>query len=122
MKVHIPSLSYGSFDYITTQKELRYAKQYKAILQKEKHKEENYDAKEYLTLRECQIREVYDPHCVYLTCKGQGDDEWRYMRSFTITSTLCHAILPRTEDELSENEIVEKQFGTEYQIYTGCRS
>jgi hypothetical protein len=30
----IPSLSYGSFDYITTHKELRYAKPYKAILQK----------------------------------------------------------------------------------------
>jgi hypothetical protein len=100
-----PSLSYGSFDYITTQKELRYAKVYKSILQKEKHKEEDYEAEEYLTLRECQIREIFDRHCVYLACKGQGGDEWRYMRSFTITSTLCHAILPRTEDGLSENEI-----------------
>ena len=28
------------------------------------------------------------------------------MRAFTITSTLCHAILPRTDKDLTENELV----------------
>jgi hypothetical protein len=28
------------------------------------------------------------------------------MRAFTITSMLCHAILPRAEKDLSENELV----------------
>ena len=36
----------------------------------------------------------------------QGGDEWRYMCAFTINSTLCHAILPRSETNLSENEII----------------
>ena len=47
--------------------------------------------------------EIYDLHCVYAACKGQVGNEWHYMRSFAITSTLCHAILPCTDDGLSEH-------------------
>ncbi len=39
-------------------------------------------------------------------CKGQGGDEWKYMRAFTITSMLCHAIWPRTDKDLTENQLV----------------
>ena len=40
-----------------------------------------------------------------MACKGQGGDDWRYMRAFTITSTLCHAVLPRSEEGLADNEV-----------------
>jgi hypothetical protein len=86
-------------------KDARYARQFQDILVKEKHKEDEYEPEDYLTLRETAIRQIFDRHSVYLACKGQGGDDWRYMRTFTITSTLCHAILPRTEDGLAENEV-----------------
>ena len=94
----MPSLSYGSFDYITAHIEMRYPTQFKDILQKEKHNDDNYEPEEYLTIREITMREIFDQHGVYVACNGQGGDEWRYMRSFTISSTLCYAILPRTEN------------------------
>ena len=47
---------------------------------------------------------IFDRHCVYAASKGQGGDEWCYMRAFTITSTSCHAILPRSDGQLSDKE------------------
>ena len=102
----IPSLTYGCFDNITKHKDMNYARQFKDILQKEKYSEDDYVLEDYLSLREAAIREIFDRHCVYAACKGQGGDEWRYMRAFTITLTLCYAILPRTDKDLSENELV----------------
>jgi hypothetical protein len=100
----IPSLTYGCFDYVTETKEFDYARRFSEILRKEKFQEEDYDPEDYITVRESAIREIYDKHCVYAACKGQGGDEWRVMRAFTFTSTSCHAILPRSDDDLSDRE------------------
>jgi hypothetical protein len=100
-----PNFSYGHFDYVTTVKEYDYARKFSEIISKDIHEEDNYEVEEYLTLREASIRELFDKHCVYLATRGQGGDEWRYLRCFTFTSTLCHAILPRSEEGLSEDWI-----------------
>ena len=100
-----PNLSYSHFDYVTAVKDFDYARKFSDILKKELHNDVNYEVEDYLTLREASIREIYDKHCVYLATKGQGGDEWRYMCAFTITSTLCHAILPRSDEGLSDQEI-----------------
>ena len=106
LQTTMPSLTYGCFDYITAHKELHYARQFKEILVKEKHNDDDDKPEDYLSIRESAIQEIYDRHCVYAACKGQGGDEWRYMRAFTITSTLCHAILPRMEKDLTENKLL----------------
>ena len=73
-------------------------------MQKDKHTDDDYNPYEYLSQRKASIREIYDKHCVYAACKGQGGDEWQVMRAFTITSTSCHAILPRSDEELLDRE------------------
>jgi hypothetical protein len=75
------------------------------ILQKETFNNDDCQPEDYLSIRDIAIREIFDRHCVYVAYKGQGGDEWRYMGSFTITSMLCHAILPCTDDGLSEQEL-----------------
>ena len=70
---------------MTDTKEFEYARRFSEILRKEKHNEEDYDPEDYITVRESAIREIYDKHCVYAACKGQGGDEWRVMRAFTFT-------------------------------------
>ena len=84
----IPSLTCGSFDYISTHNDMSNAKQFKEILQKDKHSEDDYNTEDYLLIRENTVRELFDRHCVYAACKDQGGDEWRHMHVFTITSTL----------------------------------
>jgi hypothetical protein len=98
-------MTYSDFDYVTEPKEFEYARRFGEILKKELHNEDDYEPDDYLSNRDSTIREIFDRHCVYLACKGQGGDEWRYLRSFTITSTMCHAILPRTDDGLSDEEV-----------------
>ena len=49
--------------------------------------------------------EKYLIDIVFILPKGQGGDKWRYLRSFTITSMMCHAVLPRNEERLSEEEV-----------------
>jgi hypothetical protein len=101
----LPSLTYGCFDYITAHKEMGYAKQFSEILQKETHTDDDYNPEDYLSIRDAALRDIFDRHNVYAACKGQDGDEWRSMRTFTITLTLCHAILPRTDKDLSDNKI-----------------
>jgi hypothetical protein len=100
----MPSLTYGCFDYVTTQNDIEYARQFSDILRKDIHSAEDYDPEDYLTEREKFMREIYDKHCLYAACKGQGGDEWRVMRAFTFTSTSCHAILPRSDEDLNDSE------------------
>lgn len=70
----MPSLTYGSFDYITTHKEMNYTKQFKKILVKEKHVDDDYEPEDFLSIRESALGGLYDRHSVYSACKGQGGD------------------------------------------------
>ncbi len=72
---------------------------------KKNYNDDDYDPEDYLSIRDVAIREIFDKHCVYAASNGQGGDEWQFMCAFIITSTLCHAILPRTDDGLSDTEI-----------------
>ena len=54
------SLIYGCFDYITTHKEMHYARQFKEIIVKEKHNDNDYKPEDYLSIRESAIQEIYD--------------------------------------------------------------
>ena len=101
----IPSMTYSDLNCITKQREFDYARQYGDILKKELHNKDDYKQEYYLSIRDSAIRKIFDRHCVYLACKGQGGDEWGYLRSFTLTSTMCHAILPRSEEGLSQEEV-----------------
>jgi len=71
----IPSLTYGCFDYATDQKDIEYARQFSNILWKDMHTEEDYNPEDYISERESAIREIYNKHCVYAACKGQGGDD-----------------------------------------------
>ena len=72
MQSTMPSLTYGCFDYVTTQNDIEYARQFSDILRKDIHSAEDYDPEDYLTEREKFMREIYDKHCLYAACKGQG--------------------------------------------------
>lgn len=48
-------------------------------------------------------------HCVYLTSKGQGRGEWQFLRAFTITSTMCYAVLPQVS--IGSNYIASRILG-----------
>ena len=88
----IPSLTYGSFDYITPYNEINFAHKFLEILQKEMHADDDCEPEDYLSIQEAALHELFYRHCVYAACKGEGGDEWRYTRAFTITLTLHHAI------------------------------
>jgi hypothetical protein len=101
----IPSLSYACFDYVPVASDRAYSKTFSQILRKQTYDEDDYDPTTFLSERESFLREIFDRHCVYLACKDQGGDDWRFLRCFTITSTLCHVILPRVKQMLNEEHI-----------------
>ncbi len=43
---------------------------------KQTYNDDDYDSEDYLFIRNVAIREIFDRHCVYAACKGQGGDEW----------------------------------------------
>ena len=98
-------MTYGDFDYVTEQREFNYARWYVNIIKKELHNEDDYEPEDYLSIHDAAIREFSDRYCVYLAFKGQGGDELWYLRSFTITSTMCHSVLPRDKEGLSQEEV-----------------
>ena len=55
LQTTIPSLTYWCFDYITTHKEMHYARQFKEILVKEKHNDDDDKPEDYLSIRESAI-------------------------------------------------------------------
>lgn len=90
----IPSLTYGSFDYVSVHSDKIYSMKFSDILRKKLYYDDDYDPATFLSERDSCLRDIFDHHCIYLACNGQGGNDWRFMRTFTITPTLCHAILP----------------------------
>ena len=68
------------------------------------YNDDNYDPADILSIRDVAICQIFDKHCVRSAGKGHGRDECNFY-TFTITSTLCHAIKPRTDNQLSEEQI-----------------
>ena len=56
-------------------KDYEYSRRFSEILLKETFNDDDYDPEDYLSIHDVTIREIFDKHCVYLTCKGQGGDE-----------------------------------------------
>jgi len=102
----IPSLSYRNFDYVTDCKDHECAQQFSDIIRKEMFDDDDYNSEDYLSLCNVEIRHNFDRHCVYAACKGQVGDKCQFMWSFTITCTMCHVILPQTDEGLSERDCV----------------
>ena len=59
LQTTMPALTYGCFNYITTHKEMYYAQQFKEILLKEKHNDDDYETEDYLSIRESAIQGIY---------------------------------------------------------------
>ena len=96
----IPSLTYACFDYVPAASD-------RQILRKKLYDDDDDDddPTTFLSKRDSCLREIFDHHCVYQACKGQGGDEWRFLQSFTITSTLCHAIIPSVKQMLTAEQV-----------------
>jgi len=75
----IPSLSYACFDYVPVASDRAYSKTFSQILRKQTYDEDDYDPTTFLSERESFLREIFDRHCVYLACKDQGGDDWRFL-------------------------------------------
>jgi hypothetical protein len=74
----------------------------------ELYKERDYDPCLFLSERECEYRYQYeyDSRGVYEVCKGQGGNDWWYLQSFTLTSTLTNSMLPHMDGGLTTEQII----------------
>ena len=55
----LPFLSYGNFDYVTTNNDSKYVTQFSDIMKKEMHIKNDYDSLTFLTDRECLTNEIF---------------------------------------------------------------
>ena len=65
---------------------------------------EEYGPNELLSDRQSEIRVQYDAHCVFEYMQRQSGLEWLMARSWTMSSTVGHEVVPLEMEKLSLEE------------------